>query len=105
FGHLPFYHIFRSGSLFYFFKNLESGDNITEKSNIIFHVVPHGSEHISENAIEYTDAKYDMTSLYEAVHSSCYGYCIFGEVPDVDYDLFMLADDGTELDSITFEVK
>lgn len=80
-------------------------NNITEKSNIIFHVVPHGSEHISENAIEYTDAKYDMTSLYEAVHSSCYGYCIFGEVPDGDYDLFMLADDGTELDSITFEVK
>ena len=79
-------------------------NNITEKSNIIFHVVPHGSEHILENAIEYTDAKYDMTSLYEAVHSSCYGYCIFGEIPDGDYDLFMLADDGTELDSITFTV-
>ncbi|MDE6004190.1 MAG: hypothetical protein K2G88_02245, partial [Oscillospiraceae bacterium] len=80
-------------------------NHITEKSNITFHVVPHGSEHILENTIEYTNVKYNMTSLYEAVHKNCYGYCMFGKVPDGDYDLFMLADDGTELDSIVFTVK
>ena len=76
-------------------------NNITEKSNITFHVVPHGSEHVSENTIE----EFYITNLYAAVHNGCKGFCAFGETPVGDYDLFMLDDDGTELDSITFEVK
>ena len=79
-------------------------NHITEKSNITFHVVPHGSEHILENTIEQTDTKYDMTNLYEAIHEY-EAYCILGEIPAGDYDLFMLADDGTELDSVTFAVE
>ncbi|MDE6004107.1 MAG: hypothetical protein K2G88_01820 [Oscillospiraceae bacterium] len=79
-------------------------NNITEKSNITFHVVPHGSEHILENAIEHT-ATNDISSLYQAIHNDCHAYYILGEIPAGDYDLFMLTDDGTELDSITFEVK
>ena len=92
-------------------------NHITEKSNITFHVVPHGTEHILKNAIEYTDTEFYRSSLYEAIHiefyrSSLYeaihndnAYCVLGEIPAGDYDLFMLTDDGTELDSITFEVK
>ena len=77
-------------------------NDITEKSNITFHIVPHGSEHILENAIEESDTD----NLYETIHSSDFNtYCRLWEIPDGDYDLFMLADDATELDSITFEVK
>ena len=64
--------------------------------------MPHGSEHILENAIEESDTD----NLYETIHSSDFNtYCRLWEIPDGDYDLFMLADDATELDSITFEVK
>lgn len=79
-------------------------NHITEKSNITFHVVLHGSEHILENAIEQEDTKYNMRNLYEAIHEY-EAYCILGEIPNGDYDLFMLADDGTELDSITFKIE
>ena len=80
-------------------------NHITEKSDITFHVVPHGTEHVPENAIEYTDIEFYMRSLYEAVHNDCNAYCVLGEIPDGDYDLFLLADDGTELNSITFKVE
>ena len=91
-------------------------NHITEKSNITFHVVPHSTEHILKNAIEYTDIEllknvieytdieFYRSSLYEAIHNDN-AYCVLGEIPDGDYDLFMLADNGTELDSITFEIK
>lgn len=80
-------------------------NHITEKSDITFHVVPHNSEHIAENAMEYTDIEFYMSNLYEAVHNDFHAYCVLGEIPDGDYDLFLLADDGTELNSITFTVE
>ncbi|MDE5883928.1 MAG: hypothetical protein K2H29_02445 [Oscillospiraceae bacterium] len=80
-------------------------NHMTEKSNITFHVVPHDSKHILENAMEYTDIEFYMKNLYEAVHDEGNAYCVLGEIPDGDYDLFLLADDGTELNSITFKVK
>ncbi|MBD5142271.1 MAG: hypothetical protein HDT22_01480 [Ruminococcus sp.] len=80
-------------------------NQITEKSNITFHVVPHGTEHILENAIEYTDIEFYMSSLYEAIHNDYNAYCVLGEIPDGDYDIFFLADDGTEINNITFKVE
>ncbi|MDE5769516.1 MAG: hypothetical protein K2H82_09045, partial [Oscillospiraceae bacterium] len=79
-------------------------NHMTEKSNITFHVVPHGTEHRLENAIEYTDIEFYMKNLYEAVHDEGNAYCVLGEIPDGDYDLFLL-DDRTELNSITFKVE
>ncbi len=80
--------------------------SMNEKSNITFHVVPHGTEHKPENAIEDTEYEFYMKNLYEAVHDDDFkAYCLLREIPDGDYDLFLLADDKTELKSITFQVK